>query len=183
MKQMVVWIVPFFFFFQVQAIVLSDSCIHIPYHSCTFYKECLEQKFPCGENGYAVGYGDKYCQSFVKHENSFTKQGKIWLSDTMMCLQKALVPIIQDSITNQTCRTIRTFALHSHAQCYLQSGVCALPLNDWFLIARVIGLKQLITDLETIKVEAVVASNCTASIFQHMLHVLRTFDTLGPSLP
>ena len=40
--------------------------------NCSFYPQCVEKRFPCGPNGYALGYGNKYCNIFVKDANCYT---------------------------------------------------------------------------------------------------------------
>ena len=32
--------------------------------NCSFYNVCIEAVVPCGPNGYAQGYGGKYCERF-----------------------------------------------------------------------------------------------------------------------
>lgn len=39
---------------------------------CSFYTHCVEQKFRCGENGYPLAYGHRYCQKFTEKQDCFT---------------------------------------------------------------------------------------------------------------
>jgi hypothetical protein len=161
---------------------LPASCsTAIPRDSCAFYMGCLEAKFPCGSDGYAVGYGNKYCRAFSDNAAQFSDMGKRWISDVMVCLQTELVPLVNattavtatTTTTKPTCPTIKKFAFDSHPKCYLQAGVCTLPLSDWFALSRVIGFKQLLADLDAIKQEFLVAINCPGKWLQALRGNLR----------
>ena len=39
---------------------------------CSFYTQCVEQKFQCGENGYPLAYGHRYCRKFTDNQACFT---------------------------------------------------------------------------------------------------------------
>lgn len=38
---------------------------------CNFYTDCLEVASPCGPDGYALAYGNRYCLRFGEKSNSF----------------------------------------------------------------------------------------------------------------
>ena len=38
---------------------------------CDFYK-CVDNAVPCGKDGYALGFGDRYCNRITEHYNKFT---------------------------------------------------------------------------------------------------------------
>ena len=40
--------------------------------NCSFYTECVEQKFQCETNGYPLAYGDRYCNLFTNRQRCFT---------------------------------------------------------------------------------------------------------------
>ncbi len=43
----------------------SELCKrHLAAGDCDFYRGCLDRVFPCGESGYALTFGDKYCRRF-----------------------------------------------------------------------------------------------------------------------
>ena len=44
-------------------------------NDCGFYKDCLEATFNCGEKGYPIGYGYKYCNRFLEEKHRFSKDG------------------------------------------------------------------------------------------------------------
>ncbi len=109
-----------------------DTCLNPPFRSCLFYEDCMESKISCGANGYAIGYGKKYCTKYSNRLSSFTSQGQDWIHETMNCLQKALVTPLQNC--DSTCETLRQIAFASHPSCYINAGVCDLSANDWYQI-------------------------------------------------
>ena len=42
----------------------DQKCVTIPERDCDFYVDCLEKHIPCGDNGYALGFGDRLCHRF-----------------------------------------------------------------------------------------------------------------------
>ncbi|GLE08305.1 hypothetical protein PINS_up019370 [Pythium insidiosum] len=144
----------------------------LPRDSCAFYLDCLEATFPCGADGYAVGYGDKYCRAFAANEAWFSPKGKRWISDVMFCLQTDLVPLLTATAAKKTCPEIRQQAFSSHPPCYLQAGVCTLPVSDWIALARVIGIKQLVADLQAVRQEVLVALGCPGKWLEALLNKL-----------
>jgi hypothetical protein len=106
-------------------------------------KNCsMEAETECGLDGYALGYGFKYCTMFVNSINSFTSKGQTWVYSTMNCLQKALVSPLQSCEKN--CETLKNLAFSSHPSCYVNNGVCDLPPLDWVTLLTIVG-KDLLT--------------------------------------
>jgi hypothetical protein len=58
--------------------------------NCLFYTQCLDSIYPCGDNGYALGYGAKFCNKFQASKEEFSPEGKLWLSSVTSCLQQEL---------------------------------------------------------------------------------------------
>lgn len=108
----------------------QDACIP-QYNNCVFYRDCLEVKLPCGPKGYALGYGFKYCNAFMKRYSSFSDIGKEWVTATCFCLQNVLLPVVNGDGT-QTCASIKDFAISSHGGCYTNTkpSICDIPLTD-----------------------------------------------------
>ncbi|KAG4068176.1 hypothetical protein HA402_008817 [Bradysia odoriphaga] len=108
----------------------QDACIPQS-NKCIFYRDCLEAKIPCGPKGYALGYGFKYCNAFMKHYSSFSDVGKQWVSATCFCLQNVLRPIVNGD-RPQTCTAIKKFAMSSHVDCYTNTkpSICDIPKTD-----------------------------------------------------
>ena len=95
---------------------------------CSFYTDCLEATFDCGPAGYPIGYGLKYCQSFLENESIFSQEGQDWINGTLTCLKDALVPSVQ-SPGDLTCDQVESIAFDSHVQCYIDNGFCDLAFN------------------------------------------------------
>lgn len=116
----------------------QDVCIPQS-NGCAFYRDCLEARIPCGPNGYAIGYGFKYCNAFMKYYSRFSNVGKQWITATCFCLQNVLLPIVLGEGT-QTCDEIKDFAMSSHVGCYTntQPSICDVPATDWPILYIVI---------------------------------------------
>ncbi|OXA40201.1 Speckle-type POZ protein [Folsomia candida] len=113
---------------------------------CSFYSRCLEKSIPCGENGYATGWGDKYCTKFVRNVSKFSPMGQTWMWSAMSCLQRALEPIANGEVS-MNCSQITEFAYTSHPDCYIVStpgGVCLLPFTDWVELVGSIEINVLV---------------------------------------
>lgn len=136
---------------------VSDSCYQPQTEiSCDFYLNCLEKKQSCGNTGYAIGYGYKYCSRFLKYnqspqEKQMTSRGLAWRDHTLICLQNALVGILKnwsaaDWNDNKVCTNVKDFAFDSHPDCYVKSmpSFCELPLRDWRTLISDMDSKDLL---------------------------------------
>ncbi|KAK2590393.1 hypothetical protein QQS21_011930 [Conoideocrella luteorostrata] len=109
--------------------VLSQPQCQNPPPTCDFYESCAEAALLCGPGGYPLGYGLKNCQKFMQRLQYFTSAGRTWIFKVMTCLQHFLItPLSQ---CDMSCNRIKDIAFSSHPQCYVESGVCDLPLSDW----------------------------------------------------
>ncbi|KAI9098679.1 hypothetical protein DFS34DRAFT_618498 [Phlyctochytrium arcticum] len=113
--------------------------------TCTFYTDCLEAKFQCGNKGYPLGYGFKYCSAFDANKDKFTPQGQEWMYNVMHCLQTKLVPDVQND--NSKCDSIKKHAFDTHSDCYVAEGFCKLPIKDWKTLLTIVELKDILTPL------------------------------------
>ena len=53
----------------------SQDCLHLADSGdCTFYRSCMEERIPCGDAGYALNYGKRYCEAFEQHHQQFTTE-------------------------------------------------------------------------------------------------------------
>jgi len=141
-----------------QTISNTTGCVPIA-DDCSFYSRCLESKVPCGEQGYAIGYGQHYCNKFKENSTKFSSRGQQWLSSVLLCLQTKLIDVANGNVV-MNCSEIRKFAYNSHAYCYTQSGssICDIPPADWVQLFIII-LKEL-KDPETWKLMIKVAQSC-----------------------
>lgn len=108
----------------VSATAFDEKCQNlIQDDSCDFYSQCLEEKYQCGEKGYPIGYGYKYCNKFLENFNDFPQKGQEWISKTLVCLKKTLNFKFLD------CQDVYDSAFESHPLCYVESGFCDLFLD------------------------------------------------------
>lgn len=61
----------------------EPKCRNTLLGQCNWYKTCLEDSVNCGDQGYAIGYGFKYCSAFSDLSGS-DKLMK-WRDETMLC--------------------------------------------------------------------------------------------------
>ena len=61
-----------FSLYSVSTYAATDSCQEMAASgNCAFYSDCVEKRVPCGPNGYALGYGKKYCVRFGENIDCF----------------------------------------------------------------------------------------------------------------
>ena len=135
-----------------------NTCAHPVRDTCTFYPDCLESKYNCGPDGYPIGYGLNYCQRFTAAKPRMDSAGKKWVSDTMLCLQTALVPYATTETT--TCPALKDTAFASHPDCYVNSGVCTLGPKDWEVIITTVSLKDLFGGIDNLKAVLQTLGDC-----------------------
>jgi hypothetical protein len=143
----------------------STLCSNPVRGQCSFYEDCLETHYHCGVDGYPLGYGKKYCNKFNAARDKFSQNGQIWMLDTMECLQRVLVP--EATGPEETgkqgrlpCDELRKKAFDSHAECYVENGVCTLSVRDWKEIVEVVDLKTLFGSWEASKEVLEAAAGC-----------------------
>jgi hypothetical protein len=112
--------------------------------TCTFYSTCVESAIPCGSSGYAIGYGQKFCNLFTQNFNDFDSNGQRWIDNVRYCLQNSLLPEVALAEEGQapTCTALQSYAFASHVNCYvdptgsnlLSDSVCALGILDWTVL-------------------------------------------------
>ncbi|PHH67467.1 hypothetical protein CDD82_1467 [Ophiocordyceps australis] len=116
-----------------------------PPPTCDFYIKCAEQTLHCGPHGYPLQWGNNMCHRFQSQLQHYSAAGRKWISNTMSCLQRALVaPLEQDGAT---CASIQKTAFASHANCYIDSGVCSLSLSDMMQLIVTINTNLLTSDV------------------------------------
>ncbi len=158
-----------------------NACAAPISRNCGFYAQCLDKAVGCGETGYALGFGEKYCNGFRRTE--FSEKGTTWVNSVMVCLQKALVPTVQ-SATNgyrnaslapssaQVCQATLDKAFASHPGCYTQpaASICFLGPADIAKIFGVIGAKEVFTARTTSQVASTVGT-CIGQIARAIVGV------------
>ncbi|KAH1427959.1 hypothetical protein KXV70_002163 [Aspergillus fumigatus] len=165
--------------------VSSEECTHPPLNSCNFYAQYLESRYHCGQSGYPIGFGQKFCEKSLVWRPKMSVSGQEWITKTMLCLQEELVPFTNGPEL-QTCSELKQYALSTHAECYVRSGVCTLPIEDWGKILEIVG-PALISELENFKSEFETAGDCVklyiwllGKIFHHSASSLDSNEFLQP---
>lgn len=120
--------------------VIPSKCTNPAPNTCDFYADCLESRYHCGSEGYPMGFGDHFCKRFQNTRPNMTPAGQQWLTKTMQCLQRKLVPFATGS-QSATCPSLRSTAFETHSDCYVDSGVCTLDPSDWAKIFGTVDLK------------------------------------------
>jgi hypothetical protein len=112
--------------------------------NCSFYSACVERATSCGEDGYALGYGEKYCTAF-KNISGLSAKGIAWRDSVMHCLHEELVPYAR-AANRASCDTIVDVAFDSHPRCYTKpdNSICFLSPSDTFKVIGTIGGKSLL---------------------------------------
>lgn len=93
--------------------------------SCEFYSECLEKLHKCGEKGYPINFGGKYCKKTIDNMDKFDHHGQNWIRKSVPCLKNG----IKDAISHPNdfnCEIIKVKALRIHPDCYVEAGFCKL---------------------------------------------------------
>ncbi|EFC35956.1 predicted protein [Naegleria gruberi] len=151
------------------------------YDKCTFYTQCLEKIKPCGPNGYALGYGYKYCSKFFSDVNSGAYKSEYaqkWVSSTGHCLQKFLMQNVVEKLLSNTgsewnCERIIDASFNSHPGCYTDSispidgqkySICKLRnVFDVKTVLMTVDAKDLLT-ARSMKQIVGVLKNCMSDV-------------------
>jgi hypothetical protein len=117
----------------------AASCDHPKPDDCSFYRACLEKAHPCGDEGYAIAYGERLCSAFIEKKDGFSSDGQRWLHEVRSCLQKSLVPLLHEK--KATCEAVLDEAYATHPGCYtaVDNSICALPTSDVLELASILG--------------------------------------------
>ena len=100
---------------------------------CEYYS-CIEEQRHCGEKGYLLGFGKKYCLKFTEDEDYFSSEGKEWILKVRECLISNL-DIPSEKVS---CKNFKKAQVKSHVPCYVNSGYCELSRSDRFAVKKVI---------------------------------------------
>lgn len=165
----------------------AASCEAPRARSCQFYSACLEPTRPCGDDGYALGYGERYCYAFKN--TRFSAKGEQWRDGVMMCLQEELVSHLKATGpvggrgSDAVCRDIHDFAFASHPGCYTRPGrsICFLPPTDIAAVFSTIGLEAAL-DPRTQRQMREVVGTCVVQTARWLFGRVAT-GTVGDSSP
>jgi hypothetical protein len=103
--------------------LLSRKCdqLAILKDNCDYYKDCLEKKFKCGNEGYPLNYGYKKCSKFLAIKDQFVGLARPWLTKTLLCLKREIHKHYNENIN---CKRVDFLAFESHSDCYVEGGFC-----------------------------------------------------------
>ncbi|KAK3370631.1 hypothetical protein B0H63DRAFT_454787 [Podospora didyma] len=114
----------------------QPTCKTPPEKSCAFYSDCAEAALRCGPTGYPLAYGRKNCLAFQGDLLKFTAAGQTFIWATMHCLQVKLRDAI---VCDSKCPAVFDAAFASHPACYVDSGFCDLPPEDWWQLIKTVN--------------------------------------------
>lgn len=132
---------------QCEELCAPIDCKNPPEDQCLFYSQCVESDNSCGKGGYALNYGEKYCLKFLENDG-LTEKGKLWRTKTMLCLQMALIPLLNQPKETNFCESLENKAFDSHVGCYTQNDAsfCWLPSDDWKTIGfNILDIKDIVS--------------------------------------
>jgi hypothetical protein len=113
----------------------TTSCsdlIEVPGCGGCDYYACRESRQACGDQGYFLGYGYKYCTRLLTVTRPrLSTAGQEMLDRARNCLMRGSEEEIQ---SGDSCEVASEKSFAMHPQCYVENGACALPLSDMFLI-------------------------------------------------
>ena len=147
----------------------ANRCLDPVPGTCNFYSSCLEKAKTCGPNGYALGYGAKYCARFSA-EDRFSPDGTFWRDITLVCLQRSLVDFVDPKVAAvTTCDELSDEAFDSHPVCYTQPemSVCDLPLSDWNLIRKTVDAGDILSRPGVRQVASILRRCLFGGLFSH----------------
>ena len=118
---------------------LSESCIQALDASdcaqCEYYA-CLEESAQCGEDGYLLDFVSKYCTRFTQVTYPrLTDAGRQWMDAVRSCL---IIRMDEGYYEGESCESIEERGIADHIPCYVDHGICDLPLGDWLKVMATI---------------------------------------------
>lgn len=101
---------------------------------CDFYR-CVDKEMPCGDDGYLLGFGERFCLRFDNILDNLSPQGKTWFFTARQCLTEKILTLDKSS----SCHEIEEKSYSDHKPCYIESGYCDLSVKDKAFIMKVIS--------------------------------------------
>lgn len=121
---------------------IQEMKVTVPYecyipaftNNCEWYTNCLEAHSPCEQTEfpYAVSYGKAICSIFFETFNSFSEEGKSWITSSQKCIVDKLKFMIMTRI-KLNCKNVRRVAALVHTYCYVHNSkprFCDLQHTD-----------------------------------------------------
>jgi len=111
----------------------------------------------CGEEGYPRDFGARYAEIYMGDIYPDVSQaGQDFLDANLLCLQQAF---LDDTDPAMSCEEVAEAGFDAHPGCYLESGICDVPLADKLLILNAVEWADLFhwSQLEAF---AAIATSC-----------------------
>jgi hypothetical protein len=154
--------------------ITPSECLDPQPNDCNFYAQCIESRYHCGPTGYPIGYGQYYCNKFVMDASLLSSKGQTWMTNVMLCLQQDLVPYALGAAQGfSDCQALQDFAFSTHPTCYVDSGLCALPVTDWeAIVEKIVGVTTLFDSWDAFKATVEAAGGCAEFYAWLVEHVI-----------
>jgi hypothetical protein len=133
--------------------------------SCEFFK-CFEERFPCGEQYWAMNWGYKYCRRYADPTfySKFNADGQKLLNHINKCLPKAFAKFYKTRKT-QNCKRLQTEAFTEQGKCYskVQKLFCSAFPKNKKLFVEVLDQTDFF-NMESVSMLKKIAEKCTPKI-------------------
>eukprot|EP01122_Echinamoeba_exundans_P010647 TRINITY_DN4027_c0_g1_i3.p1 TRINITY_DN4027_c0_g1~~TRINITY_DN4027_c0_g1_i3.p1 ORF type:complete len:816 (+),score=82.62 TRINITY_DN4027_c0_g1_i3:2148-4595(+) len=142
--------------------------------NCSWYSNCLESRYSCGEKGYPLGYGNYYCRTYFDMCPAMSDFGQKWCQATRTCLISTGAQLLcQPTTRNYTCEEVKAIAFNSHPACYTlpEASFCDLPPSDVKIILKGFRVSDLLS-ADTIKQMESIAKICLKQGRQEIVHII-----------
>lgn len=147
---------------------LALDC-EVVYGSCGFYRDCIEELKYCGPTGYAIAYGDFYCNRFPEILGPLgDSKLDSWMYNVMSCLQNSLLGVVPNIENGDlSCNSLEEFAFDSHPKCYTDAGFCDLSVAEQAHVFGVVKASDVFT-VKSLKQMYAVAKTCYLALENEM---------------
>lgn len=135
---------------------------------CSFY-DCFEERYPCGECGFARDYAMYNCERFTnpRFYNNFNSQGRQWVNNTGRCLTKKMKTLYERP--SLSCRETKTYMLGVISDCYVQSGFCDIMIGNARALVDVYEVDNFLQSIGVFREVFQIASHCAEGVAQRFV--------------
>ncbi len=107
------------------AYIDEEGCASCDYYLC---REALDGDQACGDEGYYLSYGYKYCERIMLVTGpQLSAAGRAWLNEARTCLMEQIESQVE---AQDSCSEVQQIAFDAHPDCYIETGFCTLPFRD-----------------------------------------------------
>nr|CAD2176957.1 unnamed protein product [Meloidogyne enterolobii] len=152
----------------------KEKCVPKDVQVCNDYLK-FEDKAKCGNNGYLIGYGLKYCNKFYQNYDSFNDHGKEFIKCVGPCLAEKMRINIEKYKEN--CDLLRNFAFNSHTPCYLKCNFT--KFNVWFnnadIFVRIVDSKDIFSAETFRQMKNIILEEITEEFYSYFELLIRIY--------